>query len=102
MVHVLNKYHHKNILMISYSGRRLIPKSRFFCSVLENHNEVEILVWNQYLTKSTPSKIKFKWNEVEQIMFEEIKRIVACNILLSYPGFNKQLTIYTDAIYFQL
>ena len=41
------------------------------------------------LTKVTPSKVKLKWTKIEQEEFEEIKRIVACNILSSHPNFNK-------------
>ena len=43
----------------------------------------------EYLTKSMLSKLKFKWNEVKQRAFEEIKRIVARNILLACTNFNR-------------
>ena len=39
------------------------------------------------LTKITPNKRKFKWTKIEQEAFDEIKRIVAYNSLLTYPGF---------------
>ena len=41
------------------------------------------------LTKLTPSKLKFKWTEVEQKASEEIKRIVTRNILLACMDFRK-------------
>ena len=41
------------------------------------------------LTKLTPSKVKYKWTEVEKKLFGEIKRIVSPNILLAFPYFDK-------------
>ena len=41
------------------------------------------------LTKLTPSKVRSKWAKVKQKAFEEIKRVVACNVSLDYPDFNK-------------
>ena len=41
------------------------------------------------LTKIMHSKVKFKWNKIKQEAFKEIKRIVARNVLSSYPGIIK-------------
>ena len=38
---------------------------------------------------SMPSKVKNEFTEVKQINSEEIERILACNNLLDYSGFNK-------------
>ena len=46
--------------------------------------------------------VKFKWTDVEQKTFDEIKRIVVCDTLLIYPYFNKYFDIHTDASDFQL
>ena len=46
--------------------------------------------------------MKFKWTKIEQDAFDEIKGIVARNTLLSYPDFNEEFKIHTDASYFQL
>ena len=54
------------------------------------------------LTESMSSKVKFNWTKIEQQVFEEIKQIVACNILLSYTYFNRELKINNDARRFQL
>ena len=54
------------------------------------------------LTVLTSPKVKFKWNDVEQKVFDEIKRTVAHNTLLAYPYFNKRLDIQTDASNHQL
>ena len=54
------------------------------------------------ITKLTSIKRNFKWTQVEQDDFDEIKRIVACNTLLTYPDFNETFKIHTDAIAFQL
>ena len=50
------------------------------------------------LTKLNPNKVKFKWTEVEQEVFEEIKRIVTRNVLLAYLGFNEEFKTHNDAI----
>ena len=47
-------------------------------------------------------KRNFKWTEVKQDAFYEIKRIVACDNLLTYPGFNETFNIHTNASAFQL
>ena len=47
-------------------------------------------------------KRNFKWTEVKQDAFYEIKRIVACDDLLTYPNFNETFKIHTDARAFQL
>ena len=54
------------------------------------------------LTHITSSNVKFKWTKIKQDGFEEIKRIVARNNLLSYLYFNEGFKIHTDASYFQL
>ena len=40
--------------------------------------------------------------KVKQYAFEKIKRIVACDTLLTYPDFNETFKIHTDARNFQL
>ena len=54
------------------------------------------------LTKLTSINRKFKWTEIEQDAFKKIKRIVARDTLLNYPGFNETFKIHTDASAFQL
>ena len=53
------------------------------------------------LTKLTSIKRNFKWAQVEQDAFDEIKRILACDNLLTYPDFNEIFKIQTDASAFQ-
>ena len=47
-------------------------------------------------------KWKFNWTQVEQDAFNEIKRIVARDTLLTYPDFNETFKINNDATTFQL
>ena len=54
------------------------------------------------LTNIIPSKVKFKWNKIEQGYFEEIKRTVACDTLLTYSDFNEEFKIHTKASNLQL
>ena len=54
------------------------------------------------LTKLTSINRKFKWTDVKKDTFDKIKRIVACNTLLTYPDFNETFKIHTNASAFQL
>ena len=54
------------------------------------------------LTRLTSIKRKFKWRDVKQYAFEEIKRILARYTLLNYPDFNETFKIHTDDSAFQL
>ena len=49
------------------------------------------------LTKLTSIKRKFKWKEVKQDTFYEIKWIMAGDNLLTYSDFNETLKIHVDA-----
>ena len=49
------------------------------------------------LTKIMSSKVTFKWTDIEQDTFDEIKRIVAYDTLLHYQDFNEEFKIHTDA-----
>ena len=39
----------------------------------------------------------FKWTKIEQYAFNVIKRIVTRDNLLTYPDFNENFKIHTDA-----
>ena len=54
------------------------------------------------LTALTSPKVRFKWADVEQKTFDDIKCTVAHDTLLSYPDFNKRFGIHTDIIDSQL
>ena len=56
----------------------------------------------QALTVLMSNKLKCKWTNVEQKVFNEIKQIVTCDALLIYPDFNKCFDIHADASEFQL
>ena len=51
----------------------------------------------QPITIFTPTKITFKWADIEQKSFDKIKQIVARNTLLIYPDFNKHFDIHRGA-----
>ena len=53
------------------------------------------------LTRLTSVKWRFKWTQVKQDTFDEIKRIVARDTLLTYTYFNETFKIHTNAISFQ-
>ena len=48
------------------------------------------------LTKPCSTKVKFKWSDVENNAFIEIKKIVGRDVLLSYPHFSRKFIILTD------
>ena len=54
------------------------------------------------LTKLMPIKRKFGYTEVKKDAFDEIKRILARDNLLTYPDFNEIFIILTDVSVFQL
>ena len=54
------------------------------------------------LNKLRPINKHFKWTKVEQDDFNIIKRIVACDALLTYPGFNETFRIRTNDSALQL
>ena len=54
------------------------------------------------LTSLTSSKVKFKLNDMEQILFDNIKHTVFHDTLITYLVFNKCFDIHTDAINCQL
>ena len=45
----------------------------------------------QPLNKSTFSKVKFKWKDIEQKVFKNINQIVEYNNLSAYRDFNKKM-----------
>ena len=51
----------------------------------------------QPFTALTSNKVKFKYTEVEQKAFDEIKQIVTRDTLLIYPDFNEHFDIHTGA-----
>ena len=54
------------------------------------------------LTKITSNKIKFTWTKIEQDAFDEIKRIVARDTLLTYPYFKETFKTHTNVSMFKL
>ena len=54
------------------------------------------------LTALTPNKVKFKWTDVEQKAFDDIKRAIAHETLSAYLYFNTCFDVYTDARDYQL
>ena len=54
------------------------------------------------LTLLTSKNAKWKWTEVHQKAFDTMKKIVAREVLLSYPNVNDVFKIHTDASATQL
>jgi hypothetical protein len=47
-------------------------------------------------------KVKFEWRKEHQDAFEQVKRIISKETLLTFPNFNEPFHIYTDASKYQL
>ncbi len=54
------------------------------------------------LTALTSKNVPFKWTEVHQEAFEEMKRVISHETMLTFPDFNKPFHIFTDASNYQL
>ena len=54
------------------------------------------------LSEIAGKNAKWEWTDVHQKAFENIKKVLAREVLLSYPDFNKPFEIYTDASDYQL
>ena len=54
------------------------------------------------LTALTSKTVKWQWTDKEQKAFNEIKKVISRDVLLSYPDFSKPFVIYTDASKVQL
>ena len=54
------------------------------------------------LAALTSKTVKWKWTEVEDTAFENMKKVIAKETLLAYPDFNKPFVIHTDASHTQL
>ena len=62
----------------------------------------EILLPLTDLTKGKDKKGPIEWTPECENAFITMKRLIAKQVLLAYPDFNKKFTIYTDASDFQL
>jgi hypothetical protein len=49
------------------------------------------------LTSMTSKNLKFVWTDVHQKSFEDIKKIICREVMLTFPDFSKSFHIYTDA-----
>ncbi len=65
-------------------------------------------VWPQQLHLMAPltamisKNVPFKWLPLHQKAFDDLKRVISKEVLLSYPDFNKPFDIHTDASDLQL
>jgi hypothetical protein len=49
------------------------------------------------LTSMTSKNVKFNWMDEHQKTFENIKKIICREVMLTFPDFSKPFHIYTDA-----
>eukprot|EP00978_Attheya_sp_CCMP212_P045379 scaffold343876_cov75-Attheya_sp.AAC.2 len=49
------------------------------------------------LSRLTLKKVPWKWTEIEQNAFDNVKKMITRDVLLSYPNFNEVFDIHTDA-----
>ena len=54
------------------------------------------------LTQLTSSKVKWKWEEIHMQAFDKMKNVMAREVLLNYPNFEKPFHVFADASKYQL
>ena len=54
------------------------------------------------LTSMVGANAKFEWGSEQQKAFNKMKRLIAKETLLTFPDFNEEFHIYTDASDYQL
>jgi hypothetical protein len=54
------------------------------------------------LTALTSKDAKWKWTDKHRKAFNDIKNIIAREVMLAYPDFSKPFEIHTDASHHQL
>jgi hypothetical protein len=54
------------------------------------------------LSKLCSKNVPWKWTEAHRKAFNKAKKIVAHDVMLAYPNFNKEFVIHTDASHTQL
>jgi hypothetical protein len=54
------------------------------------------------LTSMVSKDVPFKWGSEQQEAFDEMKRVMSQETLLTFPDFNKTFHVYTDASDYQL
>ena len=54
------------------------------------------------LSTLTSKNVKWEWTDVHQEAFDNMKKLIAKETLLTYPDFNKPFEIHTDASDVQL
>jgi hypothetical protein len=45
----------------------------------------------------TSKNVKFVWTDVHQKAFEDVKKVICREVMLTFPYFSKPFHIYTDA-----
>jgi RNase H-like domain found in reverse transcriptase len=54
------------------------------------------------LASLTSNKAKWSWGPQQEIAFQTAKKIIAREVMLAYPDFNKPFEIHTNASHYQL
>ena len=54
------------------------------------------------LSELCGNKAQWKWGSEQQKSFDELKKVISKETLLTFPNFNKTFHIYTDASDYQL
>jgi hypothetical protein len=54
------------------------------------------------LAKLTSKTVKWHWGPTEQKAFNQMKKVISREVLLSYPDFRSKFVIHTDASHYQL
>ena len=77
--------------------RHFLGMINYYCDMWKRRSHI-LAPLSRLISKT----VKYKWTDVEQKAFEQAKRMIQQETMLSYPDFNKTFHVYADASKTQL
>ena len=84
--------------------RRVLGIIQYYRDIWEKRSHILAPLTNLVAgqNKNSKTKTKFIWTDECQRAFNDLKKIVARDVMLAYPDFTKEFVLYTDASALQL
>jgi len=82
--------------------RRVLGIVQYYRDIWEKRSHLlapltDLVATTQSANKGKKSKRKFEWTDECQVAFNDMKKLVARDVMLAYPDFSAPFVIYTDA-----
>jgi RNase H-like domain found in reverse transcriptase/Reverse transcriptase (RNA-dependent DNA polymerase) len=92
----------KGILAINAPRNR--KELRSFIGIINYYRDMSVRRSHVFapLASLTSKKAKWSWGPQQEIAFQTAKKIIAREVMLAYPDFNKAFEIHTDASHYKL